>query len=85
MPSLNSPNTQARETAAAVAAVRLLLDEVEKGLPSLPPGACHDVRISIEAVVDGVRIYAPIATGGLVRTARKSGRVRFERRKNYKG
>ena len=77
--------TQGPQRAAAIAAALLVLADEERSAELLPGGAEYDVRITLEAFVDGVRIYEPITAGGLLRTARKSGKPRFQRRVNYKG
>lgn len=77
--------TQGPQRAAAIAAALLVLSEEKQSAERLPSGAEYDVRITLEAFVDGVRIYEPITAGGLLKTAQKSGKPRFQRRPNYKG
>jgi hypothetical protein len=77
--------TQTAERAAGIAALRLLLEKLEREVDTVPSGAEYDVRISCEIWVDGVRLYEPVTFGGLLRTARKTGRPRLEPRRNYKG
>jgi hypothetical protein len=77
--------TQGPQRAAAIATALLVLQSEERTAQQLPSGAEYDVRITLEAFVDGVRIYEPITAGGLLKTAQKSGKPRFQRRPNYKG